>query len=113
MLESKSKNNTKVCRIVEENLALKDLSSAAAIEPNHRTLRRKLDKVLRQRSKEEKAWLEFFRHHIEDSGSSCCEEENSVNLSKIYSQRLSRTKRGKAHEDFWLPAVQLTSTLFL
>lgn len=109
LLESQSKNDTKVCRIVEENLALKDLSCAAAIQPNNR--RKK--KVWQDSSPEKrrgKSVVGILPTAHRRFRKCCCEEENSANLSKIYWQRLSKTKRRKAHEDFGLPLVNNWNT---
>ncbi|GFH60479.1 hypothetical protein CTEN210_16955 [Chaetoceros tenuissimus] len=48
-LRAKARTTPKSAGLVEENLALKDLSSALAIEPNNRIVKRELEKMLRQK----------------------------------------------------------------
>ncbi|GFH51817.1 hypothetical protein CTEN210_08293 [Chaetoceros tenuissimus] len=116
-LRAKARTTPKSAGQAEENLALKDLSSAIAIEPNNRTVRRELDKILRQKKvvevKRKKVYSGFLQQQIEDPGSSCTEEENSNSLSKSIGRSYWNKKDDSAEQHFWKPPAQSTSTFLV
>ena len=117
-LRAKARLTPKSAGLIEENLALKDLLSAAAIEPYNRSVRRELEKILRQRNvakaKRKKVYSGFLQQHTKESGSgNCTEKESSVCLSKSIGKGSWRKKGGNTEQNYWKESVQSTSTFFV
>lgn len=117
-LRAKARTTPKSAGLVEENLALKDLSSAVAIEPNNKTIRRELEKILHQRklaqAKKKKVYSGFLQKHNKESGSgNCNEKEISFSLSKSIGTGSWYKMGGNVEQSFWKPPVQSKITFLV